>query len=101
MSDYSSNSFLPSIARYTGANEGELEGLVNTCTPAQLHLVASALDAAYKKGQDDADARTAKLMTRVFSAFIGVTPGIDQLAADGTPEASRVRKMISLMRGRG
>ena len=61
--------------------------------------LVSALDAAYRAGQDEADARTAKLMTRIFSTFIGVTPGIDQLAPDGTPEGSRVRKMINILRG--
>ena len=75
-------------------------GLLMKASEDERTALVEALDAAYRAGQDDADARTAKLMTRIFSTFIGVTPGIDQIAADGTPEGSRVRKMMNLMRGR-
>ena len=95
----SDNSFLPTIIKYAGSESHELQGLVDTCTPSQLDFVASALDAAYRKGQDDSDARTAKLMARVFSAFIGVTAGIDQSGHDGASDESRVRRMINLMMG--
>jgi hypothetical protein len=73
--------------------------LMTRATDGEKQAIFDVIDAAYQKGQDEADARTAKLMTRIFSTFIGVTPGIDQLAPDGTPEGSRVRKMINIMRG--
>lgn len=74
--------------------------LMAKATDEEKHALWAALENAYKRGQDDADARTAKLMTRIFSTFIGVTPGIDQIAPDGSPEGSAVRKMINIMRGR-
>jgi len=74
--------------------------LMIRATEDEKRALFNAIEDAYRQGQDDADARTAKLMTRIFSTFIGVTPGIDQIAADGTPEGSRVRKMINIMRGR-
>ncbi len=95
----SSKSFLPSIVKYTDVDETQIQGLMNSCTPDQMRIIGSAIDAAYKKGQDDSDARTAKLMARVFSAFIGVTAGIDQSGHDGASDESRVRRMINLMMG--
>ena len=80
-------------------SDESLNGLMIRASDDEREALLSAISEAYKQGQDDADARTAKLMTRIFSTFIGVTPGVDQVAPDGTPEGSRVRKIINLMRG--
>ncbi len=80
-------------------SDESLNSLMIRASDDEREALLSAIGEAYKQGQDDADARTAKLMTRIFSTFIGVTPGVDQVAPDGTPEGSRVRKIINLMRG--
>ena len=93
-----SMTYLP--AKASLHDDPSFSSLMVKATDDERRALHDLIDAAYRQGQDDADARTAKLMTRIFSTFIGVTPGIDQVAADGTPEGSRVRKMINLMRGR-
>jgi hypothetical protein len=90
------SSFLPAKSLY---GDESLNSLMIRASEDEREALLLAIDEAYKKGQDDADARMAKLMTRIFSGFIGVTPGIDHIAPDGTPEGSRVRKIINLMRG--
>ena len=80
-------------------SDESLNGLMIRASDDEREALLSAISEAYKQGQDDADARTAKLMTRIFSTYIGVTPGVAQVAPDGTPEGSRVRKIINLMRG--
>lgn len=90
------SSFLPAKSLY---GDESLSSLMLKASEDERDALFSAIEEAYKKGQDDADARTAKLMTRIFSTFIGVTPGVDQVAPDGTPEGSRVKKIINLMRG--
>ena len=90
------SNFLPAKSLY---GDESLNSLMIRASEDERESLLLAFDEAYKRGQDDADARMAKLMTRIFSGFIGVTPGIDQMSTDGTPEGSRVRKIINLMRG--
>lgn len=94
----SDNSLMPSLNRYA-SDHAQIDHLRETCNKEQLEIIASAIEQAYKKGQDDSDARTARLMARVFSAFIGVTAGIDQNGHDGGSEASKIRRMLSIIRG--
>ena len=47
---------------------------------------------SYQLGQEESEKRTAKMMSRIFSAFIGVDAGID---VDGSSKVSTFLKIFS------
>lgn len=75
-------------------NEG-LETLMRKATAQEVQAVVDALQQAYKAGQEDSDARTGRLMARIFGGFIGVTPGVD-LDRDTAPR-DRVRTVVKTL----
>jgi hypothetical protein len=75
-----------------------LVGLLQRATPDEQKAVITAIKIAYQSGQDTSDARCARMMTRIFSSFIGVTPGVDMLDTDvGNGAGSRVRAVVKLL----
>jgi hypothetical protein len=91
---------LYSVAADAVANDRELQTLLDRASPAEADAIARALRSAYKAGQDDSDARTGKLMARIFGGFVGVTPGIDMNHADeATTPRERMRSIVSMLAG--
>jgi len=80
--------------------DADLQSLVDRATPREVDALVHALRAAYVAGQDDSDARTGKLMARIFGGFVGVTPGIDvERDSDATTPRERLRNAVSLLAG--
>tara|TARA_R100001086_G_scaffold233894_1_gene155787 strand:+ start:410 stop:727 length:318 start_codon:yes stop_codon:yes gene_type:complete len=76
-----------------------VQTLLDKATPDEAVALASALRTAYEAGQEDSDARTGKLMARIFGGFIGVTPGVDlDQDVDSTPR-ERVRSIVRTLAG--
>ena len=73
-----------------------LETLMQKATRQEMQAVVDALQQAYKAGQEDSDARTGRLMARIFGGFIGVTPGVDLDQGDTTPR-QRVRSIVKTL----
>lgn len=75
-----------------------LTGLLQRATPEEQKAVVTAIKVAYQSGQDASDARCAKMMTRIFSTFIGVTPGVDLQDSEVVGEGgSRVRAIVKML----
>ncbi|MBT61194.1 MAG: hypothetical protein CMA63_06575 [Euryarchaeota archaeon] len=77
-----------------------LSSLLERASPEEVEAFGRALRSAYVAGQDDSDARTGKLMARIFGGFVGVTPGIDVNREDdsATPR-ERLKGIVSLLAG--
>ena len=89
-----------SVASDVLTQDDDLQSLVERASPAEVEALARALRAAYVAGQDDSDARTGKLMARIFGGFVGVTPGIDvKRDSDATTPRERLRSAVSLLAG--
>ena len=79
-------------------SDAQLVSLLQRSTPDEQKAVITAIKAAYQSGQDSSDARCAKMMTRIFSSFIGVTPGVDLLDEDvAAGSGGRVRAVVKLL----
>lgn len=89
-----------SVASDSLVQDDDLQSLVDRASPAEVEALVRALRAAYVAGQDDSDARTGKLMARIFGGFVGVTPGIDvKRDSDATTPRERLRSAVSLLAG--
>lgn len=74
-----------------------LQELVNKATHEEALALVDALRSAYEAGQEDSDARTGRLMARIFGGFIGVTPGVDLDQSDEPRD--RVRSVVRSLAG--
>lgn len=78
--------------------DANLVGLLQRASPDEQKAVVTAIRVAYQSGQDASDARCAKMMTRIFSTFIGVTPGVDLNESDVVGDGgSRVRAIVKVL----
>ena len=76
----------------------DLQAILDRSTPEEAMALVSALRSAYEAGQEDSDARTGRLMARIFGGFIGVTPGVDLDMNEQSPR-ERVRNMVRTLAG--
>ena len=94
-----------SIALFAATNgsileDQDLASLLERASPQEIEALGRALRSAYVAGQDDSDARTGKLMARIFGGFVGVTPGIDVKRDDDTvTPRERLRGIVSILAG--
>ena len=77
----------------------DLQNLLDKASQEEAMALVGALRSAYEAGQEDSDARTGRLMARIFGGFIGVTPGVDlDQDVDATPR-ERVRSVVRTLAG--
>ena len=69
-------------------------GALASLTPEQKEEMQSLIMKSYELGQEESEKRTAKMMSRIFSAFIGVDSGIDR---QGSTKVSTFLKIFSRM----
>jgi hypothetical protein len=76
-----------------------LEALMSKATQQESRSLLLALKASYQAGQEDSDARTGRLMARIFGGFVGVTPGIDLDNDPDTTPRQRLRDVVRTLAG--
>ena len=78
-------------------SDPELQALVHRASPTEIEAMVRAMRASFRAGQEDSDARTGKLMARIFGAFTGVTPGCDLTHEDSGTPGDRMRAIIKML----
>ena len=91
------NSYMVSIRKFRELGP-EVQHVLEGLSPDAQDVMLDALRDAYRAGQEESDARTGRLMARIFGGFVGVTPGID--LGEGQGPRERMRSMLSRLSGR-
>lgn len=76
------------------SNDPELAQLVASASPAQQQALLRALREAHSAGQQEAEARTGRIIAQVLAPLLGVA----QPTAAGAPPSRTLGRLVGLLR---